>query len=256
MTNLDQQALAKAFDSQPEIRAEGRDQIVSGGRIEDFYECADFAQVIHDSESLEFWLVEVATSREHAEILAKAIFRLAEEVLAPQRRFHEGAVYLEYIARAVSGESETKALDLLSQFESQARIDSEISQSETWKTLDISQALELGQTQQHYYDRFLAYFSAVHAERMVPLFDELKFDYLPNIFGYFIGLTTSIKEKGVKSETAIKAFRDYQALFFNEFRPGIPRQKNSSSSYGPAKHRDGEGSSGKKDISGYGVSKT
>ena len=256
MANLDQGALAKVFHSDPEVRAEGRALVVSGASIEDFYQCADFAKGINDEDSLEFWLVEVVTSRAQSATIAAAIFRLAEEVLQPQGRFFEGSVYLKYIARAVTGDTEAKALVLLERFENQARIGTEIVQSQAWRDFDISQSMALGQSQQYYYDRFMAYFSAVHDQTMVPLFEELQFDYLPNIFGYFIGLTSSLKEKGVKSETAIQAFSDYQNMFFSDFKPGIPKQLTSGSAYASVMHQEREAPVATKNIGGYGLSKS
>jgi len=255
MVGLPSPKWPQAFENDINLRAEGRELVVETGDVNDFLECADYAKTINDLDSLEFWLVEVATSRAELQTISSALFRLAQEVLGPQRRFHEGSVYLDYISRSLSGESETIALNLLTSFQNSALDGAEIVESDSWKTLDISNPLETGQTQQHYYDRFMAYFHAVHDERMISLFEELKLDFLPKIFGYFIGLTSSLKGKGVESETAIKAFTDYQRLNFKDFRPGIPKLKNSAPLNSAITPDASAEVSTKKDISAYGLSK-
>lgn len=252
----DPAALAKAFDSDEAIRDEGRDEIIASASVETLQFCSDHAKQIGDVESHEFWLVEVATSRSDAETIALGIAELTEEILLPQGRYFESMFYLEYIQKAVFGDIENRIGSLRALVDSEAKSKSEVAPTDDWKDYDLSKPLESGHSQQHYYDRMRAYYTATKADRMDPLFEDLKIDYLPRIFGYFIGLSSALKELGVKSETAIRAFRDFQSDFYPDFRPGLPRAKKPIANPAPQAAPEPKVAEKKsRNIGGYGMSK-
>lgn len=249
-------ALAKAFDSDEATRDEGRDEIIASASVETLQFCSDHAKQIGDVESHEFWLVEVATSRSDAETIALGIAELTEEILLPQGRYFESMFYLEYIQKAVFGDIEDRIGSLRGLVDSEAQSKSEVAPSDDWKDYDLSKPLETGHSQQHYYDRMRAYYTATKADNMDSLFKDLQIDYLPRIFGYFIGLSSALEELGVQSETAIRAFRDFQNDFYPDFRPGLPRAKKPNANPAPQAAPEPQVTEKKsRDIGSYGMSK-
>jgi hypothetical protein len=249
-------ALSKAFDSDEATREAGRDEIIANAAVETLQFCSDHAKKIGDVDSHEFWLVEVATSRSDADTIALALAELTEEILLPQGRYFESMFYLEYIQKAVFGDIEDRISSLRVRVDSDAQTKSEVAPTDDWQDYDISKPLEQGHSQQHYYDRMRAYFAATKADKMDSLFEDLQVDYLPRIFGYFIGLSSALQELGVKSETAIRAFRDFQHDFYPDFRPGLPRAKKPSASPAPqATPEPAVVETKSRSIGGYGMSK-
>jgi hypothetical protein len=249
-------ALAKAFDLDEATRKAGRDEIIHSASVETLRFCSDHARRRGDADSHEFWLVEVATSRSDSDTIALAIAELAEEIWFPQGRYFESMFYLEYVEKAVFGEIENRISSIRSRVESEAEVRSEVTPSDDWKDYDISKPLERGHSQQHYYDRMRAYYAASKTDKMDPLFESLKVDYLPRIFGFFIGLSTSLEKHGVESETAIRAFRDFQSDYYPDFRPGLPRgNKSYATSVPQAASETPIAESKVRSLDGYGMSK-
>ena len=249
-------ALAKAFDLDEATRKLGRDEIIATASVETLRFCSDHARQVGDTESHEFWLAEVSTSRSDPDTIALALADLTEEILLPQGRYFESMFYLEYIEKAVFGEIENRISSIRSRVEAEAQAKSQVTSTDDWKDYDISKPLERGHPQQHYYDRMRAYYAAAKTDQMDPLFETMKVDYLPRIFGFFIGLSSSLAKHGVDSETAIRAFRDFQHDYYPDFRPGLPRGKKPNAS---AVHEEAPelpiGESKARDLGGYGMSK-
>jgi hypothetical protein len=252
----DAAALAKAFDSDNAKREAGRAEIIASATVDNLQFCSNHAKVIGDIDSHEFWLVEVATSRSDADTIALALAELTEEILLPQGRYFEAMFYLEYIQKAVFGEIEDLISSLSARIGSEAKLNSKVAPTAAWKTYDISKPLEQGHSQQHYYDRMRAYFAATKADKMDSLIEQLKVDYLPRLFGYFIGLSSALEKLGVESETAIRAFRDFQHDFYPDFRPGLPRAKKPNAGKTAQVAPESPVTEKKnRDIRGYGMSK-
>ncbi len=246
----------KAFASDPQTRDAGRDEIIASYYVEGFQFCSDHAKRIGDVDSHEFWLVEIATARADADTTAEALAELAEEILFPQGRFFESLFYLEYIEKALFGELEDRIRQLRIQASESAASSTDLVPGDDWKTYDLSKPLERGKSQQHYYDRLRAYFFAVKEEKLDTLFADLQVDYLPRIFGYFIGLTSGLKELGVESETSIRSFRDFQSDFYPNFRPGLPRAKKSAPAVATGETVESKpAKSEPRSLGGYGMTK-
>lgn len=220
MSPLSVQTLFDAFSSDSEVKEAARKQIIEMNSVDAFQQCVAQARIVKDQDSLEFWLIELATSDNDENIIGNAVSDLAEEILEPQLRLVEGLVYLDRAAKLTSGDVTTRILEIKSRFQTKVESATGVVSSEEWRTTDISKPLESGKTQQDYYNRMRAYFYAVKDKDkdFASLLDTLvnkPHTYLPMIFGLFQSLTSGMKKYGVESETVIKAFYDFQTEYLS-----------------------------------------
>ena len=225
---VDLSLLSKAFSTEPETANVAKDEIIELNDIEAFYECITHARELRDDENLEFWLIEVATSRTSAEIVAKSLVELTLDVFIPQKRFNEALVYLKYLQGSVFGQLHKEIIEIIGKLEIEVDAAHAVKYTENWKTYDLSVPLQSGLDQQEYYDRFLAYFHATNDSRMSERVDDFKADFLPKMFGYFIGLSESLNSFGVQRDTAVKAYVDFLSLAYPKFRPGLLKTGSST----------------------------
>ena len=218
---IDKSLMLRAFNVDSELAEPARDEIIEMNDLEAFYECVDHARKNADLVNLEFWLVEISTSRKSVEVIANSLVELTLEVLSPQNRLNEALVYLRYVQGSVFGDLHKQISELILQFDSAVLNDRSLVYSENWRNYDLTKRLETGHDQQHYYDRFIAYFHEINDEKMSQRVDEFKVDFLPRIMGYFIGLSESLEKMGVRRDTAVKAFIDFLKLAYPSFRPGL-----------------------------------
>jgi hypothetical protein len=253
---LEPSLISRAFSVDPDTVEAARDEIIETNDVEAFYECITKAREANDIVNLEFWLVEVATSRKSVETIAGSLIELTKEVLIPQSRNNEAMVYLKYIQSSVFSDLHKEVSQLIVQLESQISNDQTVAYSDNWRNYDLSKRLEIGHDQQHYYDRFIAYFHETNDEKMSERIEEFKVDYLPRIMGYFIGLSESLEKFGVKRDTAVKAYMDFLKLDYPDFRPGLLKvgDKKETTSSPPQSPTKVEKVTTKK--SGYGISKS
>jgi len=226
--NFDHSLLIRAFSSDSETSESATQDLIALNDIEVFYDCINHAREIQDYENLEFWLVEVATSRKSVEIIAKSIINLTLEILIPQRRFNEALVYLKYLQNSVFGDLHKEIIGMIVKLEAELEVSQATKSTDNWQTYDLSKPLQRGLDQQQYYDRFLAYFHATNDATMSERVKEFQTDFLPNVMGFFIGLSTSLESLGVDRDTAVKAFVDFLKLAYPEFRPGLLKVGASS----------------------------
>jgi hypothetical protein len=220
MTSLPKELFENAFSTDPDVQDEAREKIIDIATVSTFYECVDEARRRGDEESLEFWLIELVTSRGDAATIGKAIHELSVEVLGPQKRYREAMTYLTYIRKSVFNQLHSDITETIDRFEREIKANNSFVENDAWKSYDIATRIEKGKTQQHYFDRFVSYFTATKSEKMDPLIEDLKIDYLPRIIGYFQGVTGTLEEYGVESETVIGAFNYFLKITYPNFVPG------------------------------------
>jgi len=101
-------------------------------------------------------------------------------------------------------------------------------QNGQWESYDLTKRIEVGQTQQHYFDRFIAYFVETNNEERAELVAEMQIDYLPRIIGFFLGIKGSVSEFGVESETVVAAFMEFLKIAYPKFSPGLVKIRSGS----------------------------
>jgi hypothetical protein len=228
MAFVNPQLLDLAFSKVSETRDSAREKIIDLGSIGALEECVAKSRREKDAENLEFWLIEKVTCRGDAKTIGQAIIELAIEVHKPQGRFNEGLVYLRYIQKSLFDELYLKVTQLIADFELALSRENKLIQNGQWENYDLTKRIEVGQTQQHYFDRFIAYFIETNDDERAELVAELQVDYLPRIIGYFQGLNSSISKFGVESETAIAAFVEFMKIAYPKFSPGLVKIRTGS----------------------------
>lgn len=202
--------LKNAFNNDPGTKSAARNEIVEIGSIDNFYTCVNQARMIDDVESLEFWLKEIATSDADHKTVATAVINLAQEVLEPNSRFVEGLYHLNYILKLADNELIIQVEKLIDRFSELDKANDRITKNETWRNVDLSKPLEKGKSQQEYYERLRAYFTAIDSSTLAPVFEDLKVEFLPVFMGFFNGVLDRLSETNIESETVFRAFRDFQ----------------------------------------------
>lgn len=252
---VDQALLFRAFSSEADTADAAKDELIELNDIEVFYECINYARELRDEENLEFWLVEVATSRKSVEIIAKSLIELTLEIFIPQSRFNEALVYLRYLQSSVYGDLHKEIVALIGRLEAGLEVSHSAKSTENWQTYDLTKPLQAGLDQQHYYDRFLAYFHATNDSTVSERVEEFQSDFLPKIIGFFIGLSVSLESYGVNRDTAVKAYVDFLKVAYPQFRPGLLKVGGSSitSSTPPVTTKQEKSFTTKQ--KGYGISK-
>lgn len=249
--------LDRAFSETESTRDSGRQEIIDSGSVDDFWECVDYARKHGRTDDLEFWLIEIATSGLDAEVLASGLIALAKEILEPQGRVYEALIYLRYIAPALFGDQHAQVLEFIERFDTQLSEETRVESTEGWRDYDLTGRLETGHDQQHYYDRFLAYFHATNNDERKQLMETFRSNFLPNIIGFFQGLMGSIGKYGVKSETVVKAFDDFWKAAYPDIKPGIPRRSTGGGYQAPSTTMPTpQTSQPKTGLGGYGVTKS
>jgi len=202
--------LKNAFSNDSEIRSTARNEIVEIGSIDNFYTCVNQARMIDDVESLEFWLKEIATSDADPKTIATAVIDLAQEVLEPNSRFVEGLYHLNYILKLADNELINQVEKLIDRFSDLDKANDRIARNETWRNVDLSKPMEKGKSQQEYYERLRAYFTAIDSSKLTAVFEDLKVEFLPVFMGFFNGVMIGLGEIEIDTETVFRAFRDFQ----------------------------------------------
>jgi len=132
-----------------------------------------------------------------------------------------------------------------------------VQSTEGWRDYDLTARLETGHDQQHYYDRFLAYFHATNNDERRELMEQFRSNFLPNIIGFFQGMMGSIGQYGVESETVVKAFDDFWKAAYPDVKPGIPRRRVGSGYQAPSETAVAEQpATPPRGLGGYGVTKS
>jgi hypothetical protein len=252
---VDQALLSRAFSVDADTADAAKDELIDLNDIEVFYECINHARELRDDENLEFWLIEVATSRKSVEIIARSLIELTSEIFVPQSRFNEALIYLRYLQSSVYGDLHKEIIGLIGNLEAGLEVSHSAKSTESWQTYDLSKPLQPGLDQQHYYDRFLAYFHATNDSKVSERVEEFQSDFLPKVIGFFIGLSDSLKSYGVNRDTAVKAYIDFLKMAYPQFRPGLLKVGGSSVTLPtpPVAMKQEESNTSKQ--KGYGISK-
>lgn len=220
--------LSDAFSESDDLKERGRQFIIDSGSVEDFWLCVEHARKLTKPEDLEFWLVEIVTSGADPEVLGNGLLTLAKEVLVPQGRVYEAVFFLRYIAPALFGDQHREATSLMAQCEVSLAENRVVESNEGWRDYDLTGKIEAGKSQQHYYDRFLAYFHATNDGERAELMAKFQVNFLPMIYGFFLGMFSSIVKYGVQTDTVIKAFDDFWKSAYPNVKPGIPRGRSKA----------------------------
>jgi hypothetical protein len=245
-----------AFDQDEQSRDTARTAIISTNSLVEFRSCVDRARSIQDLENLEFWLVEIVTSTFGLEEISLSIVELAEEVHIPDERFAESLLYLKYVEKSVFGDLQKRVIGLIETCEEGLRSNSRVVVGESWKSVDLSQPLVQGLSDQEHYDRFIAYFHHINEDTMAPIFDQMKVSFLPNALGFFNGLAGNMVKFGVKRDVIIQAFVEFRDLCYPSFRPGVPRSGSPAKTSEPTKSTSTEVPTPPQGRSSYGISKS
>ena len=228
MPVLNLELLNLAFSEDPEIRDAAREKVIDLDSLKALHECVDHARKHNDFDNLEFWLIELVTCRGDAKTIGEAILALTIEIHRPQGRFNEGLVYLRYIQKSLFDDLHAQVTQIISEFDQALSQENRLIQSGQWESYDLTKRIEVGQTQQHYFDRFIAYFVETNDEERAEIVAEMQIDFLPRIIGFFLGIKESVSKFGVESETVVAAFMEFLKIAYPKFSPGLVKIRSGS----------------------------
>lgn len=201
-----------ALDAREEVRDSATQSIISVVDIDAMTRAGNLAFERGDMERAEFWFLEVATAEADESVRAEGIELLCRKVLIPAGRLEEAALYSRHAAGHEEPRIRARALRTLADIEEAWAVSgrSRFTYSEAWRSVDVSSPMPPGLTQDEHYLRLLAYLFAKDGdENSRRLLSGLQEDYMQNITGYIIGLSSGASRTGMERETAVKGLSDW-----------------------------------------------
>lgn len=204
--------VTQAADPNDQVREAATRRIIETVDIEAMTRCGDAALIRGDLDRAEFWFLEVATADADATVRAAGIEDLCRKVLIPAGRLEEAELYARHASAGSSPTDRSRALRTLADIE-ETRATTGVQRleyTERWRSIDVSQPLPPGLTQQQHYVRLLAHLFYRDQHGMLDELNEsLEHDFMPHITGLIIGMSRSSAANGMHRETAVKAIADW-----------------------------------------------
>lgn len=179
--------------------------------------CFEAAMAIDDLEEAEFWGLELATAPAPAtpSDQVEGIRLLCEQVLVPQRRYEEAALYCSWILTLFDPGLRDEGRRIMETVDA-ARIDARLPRLEhhgEWRFVDLSLPADPGLSQRDHYLRVIAYLRHLDETGQFNEAETIRRDnFMSWLTGFYMGFANEVAEVGAFRETVAKAMADWLQL--------------------------------------------